>query len=169
MPVTTTHPEYDEFLTLWRETRDAVKGDRAIRKNTYYLPAPFINSEPKRYAQYKARAYFLGITGRTENAMIGMVFRKPAKREVPPVMEPLLNNFDGAGNSIEQVAKDAMAGLLETRRHLFLVDYPSAGEGMDAETESMLGLRPVVAQYAAEALINWRFAVVGGTAFLGCG
>ena len=166
MPVTTLHPEYSLFSPQWKLTRDATRGDPAIKRDDSYLPAPFRDTDPERYKQYKARAYFVGVTGRTENAMIGMVFRKSPEYVLPPALEALLENLDGAGNSAEQLAKDAMAGLLETRRHLFLVDYPSAAEGLDAETEAMLGLRPVVAQYAAEALINWRYATIAGASKL---
>lgn len=166
MPVTTVHPEYSLYSPQWKLTRDATRGDPSIKRDDGYLPAPFRATDPERYEQYKARAYFVGVTGRTENAMIGMVFRKSPEYVLPPALEALLENLDSAGNSAEQLAKDAMAGLLETRRHLFLVDYPSAAEGLDAETETLLGLRPVVAQYAAEALINWRFEVVAGASKL---
>ena len=162
MPVTTLHPDYTLYSPQWKLTRDATRGDPAIKRDDSYLPAPFRTSDPERYEQYKARAYFVGVTGRTENAMIGMVFRKSPEYVLPPALEALLENLDGAGNSAEQLAKDAMAGLLETRRHLFLSDYPSAAKGLDAETESNLGLRPVIAQYSAEALINWRFETVAG-------
>jgi len=166
MPVTTVHPEYSLYAPQWKLTRDATRGDPAIKRDDTYLPAPFRATDTERYEQYKARAYFVGVTGRTENAMIGMVFRKSPEHVLPAKLEALLENMDGAGNSAEQLAKDAMKGMLETRRHLFLVDYPSASEGIDAETEAMLGLRPVVAQYSAEALINWRFDNVAGTSKL---
>lgn len=166
MTVTTLHPEYELYSPQWKMTRDATLGDPAIKRDDDYLPAPFRDTDPERYEQYKARAYFVGVTGRTENAMIGMVFRKRPEYTLPAQLEPLLENLDGAGNSAEQIAKDAMTGLLETRRHLFLVDYPAGAEGIDAETESKLGLRPVVAQYSAEALINWRFESVAGASKL---
>ena len=162
MPVTTVHPEYATYAPQWKLTRDSTRGDPAIKRDDTYLPAPFRLSDPERYEQYKARAYFVGVTGRTENAMVGMVFRKSPEYTLQPRTEALLENLDGAGNSAEQIAKDALAGLLETRRHLFLVDYPSAAEGMDAETEASLGLRPVVSQYPAESLINWRLDTIGG-------
>lgn len=162
MPVTTVHPEYAQYAPQWKLTRDATRGDPAIKRDDSYLPAPFRETDPDRYAQYKARAYFVGVTGRTENAMIGMVFRKSPEYTLQPRTEALLENLDGAGNSAEQMAKDALAGLLETRRHLFLVDYPAADETMDAETEASLGLRPVVSQYPAESLINWRFDTIAG-------
>jgi hypothetical protein len=148
---------------MWQLTRDAVKGGRAVsQRDNVYLPAPFRESDKERYLQYKARAYFMGVTGRTEKAMIGMVYRKPAVWALPPALEALLENIDGAGNSLEQVCKDATKGLLETRRHLLLVDYPQAQPGLDAETERALGLRPLMLPYATEALINWRIEAVNG-------
>lgn len=163
MPVSTAHPEYSWYLPMWQLTRDAVKGGRAVsQRDNVYLPAPFRESDKERYLQYKARAYFMGVTGRTEKAMIGMVYRKPAVWAVPTQLEALLENIDGAGNSLEQVCKDATKGLLETRRHLLLVDYPQAAEGLDAETERALDLRPLMLPYAAEALINWKIEAVNG-------
>ena len=163
MPVTTVHPEYSWYLPMWQLTRDAVKGGRAIAtRDNVYLPAPFRESDKERYLQYKARAYFMGVTGRTEKAMIGMVFRKPAVWAMPAQLEALLENIDGAGNSLEQVCKDATKGLLETRRHLLLVDYPQAKPGLDAETERALDLRPLMLSYPAEALVNWKFEAING-------
>lgn len=162
MPVNTTHPEYDKYAEQWRVTRDAATGFPAIKLRNEYLPVPFQKTEPERFAEYKARAYFLGTTGRTERAMIGMVFRKSYTKEIPQGMEFLLENFDGAGNSVEQVAKDCLSGLLEARRHLLLVDYPDVPVNLSREEQAAFNVRPFVTTYVAEALINWRFDVVGG-------
>lgn len=163
MPVNTVHPSYTAYAEVWQTTRDAAGGDAKVKaKANQYLKTDFMDTESERFDVYKSRAYFMGVTGRTEKAMIGMVFRRPAIFELPSIIEPYLEDFDGSGNSIEQIAKDAMSGLLETRRHVFLVDYPEAPEGIDAATERAIGLRPTVAQYSAEALINWRFEGVKG-------
>ena len=161
MPVNDTHPAYTDALVPWEKTRDAATGN-AENKPNKYLATDFTDSEPERFEAYANRAYFMGVTGRTQKAMIGMVFRKPASYEVNTKLEPLLEDFDGSGNNIEQVAKQVLSGRLETNRHLLLVDYPSAPEGIDAETERKLQLRPTVAQYNAESLINWRFEGVQG-------
>lgn len=159
MQVNTPHPEYSAYYKKWDSTRAAANSNVSDSK---FLPAPFKDSEPDRYSAYKDRAYFLGVTGRTEKAMIGMVFRKPAHYELPSSIEYLLEDFDGSGQSAEQIAKDALSGLLESRRHLLLVDYPDAGEGLTAEQERNLNLRPTIASYVAESLINWRFQGVNG-------
>lgn len=163
MPVNTVHPLYTAFSESWQITRDAAAGDARVKaRASTYLKTDFTDTEPDRFDVYKSRAYFMGVTGRTKAAMIGMVFRKPPVYKVPSKIESMFENIDGAGSSLEQVGKDALAGLLETRRHLFLVDYPTAEEGLTAAQEKALGLQATIAQYAAESLINWRFEGVEG-------
>lgn len=159
MPVNTTHPDYDHYFGLWAKTRAAANS--SVDQSDIYLPADF-KDDTERYKVYRERAYFLGVTGRTEKSMVGMVFRKPADYELPAGIEYLLEDFDGSGNSAEQAAKAALTNLLETKRHLFLVDYPKAEEGITAAQERELGLRPTIASYAAENLINWRFEGIRG-------
>lgn len=167
MPVSLVHPLYAEMSPVWRECRDAVAGQRAVKKGgELYLPATFADADPARYAQYLQRAYFMGVTGRTKEALTGMVFRKPPRVVVPPQIEPFLENIDGAGQSLEQLAKEIVGDELTTGRFVLLVDYPSAPEGIDSEAERMMGLRPTIAAYAAESLINWRFEGVNGRKLL---
>ncbi len=162
MPVTTVHPEYSAALPRVKLVRDFAKGDFAVKAaGVTYLPG-FVPEDKERYAQYLARAYVLGLTGRTKESLAGMIFRKPAEYVVPSAMTALLENIDGAGQSVEQLAKTAASELLEAGRYALLVDYPSAQEGLDSETETRLGLRPIVAGYAFESLINWRHEVING-------
>lgn len=167
MPVSLVHPLYAEMSPVWRECRDAVAGQRAVKKGgALYLPATFAEADPARYAQYIQRAYFMGVTGRTKEALTGMVFRKPPRVVVPPQIEPFLEDIDGAGQSLEQLAKEIVGDELTTGRYVLLVDYPSAPDGIDSEAERMMGLRPTIAAYAAESLINWRFEGVNGRKLL---
>jgi len=161
--VTTTHPEYDLHLPDWQRTEDAAIGSPALRKKpTVYLPEPWASDEPERYLAFCQRAYYTNYTGRTESVLQGMVFRKPANYEVPDSMLPLLEDFDGSGDSIDQVAKKAVEQRMRKSRFVFLADYPSAQPGLSRQQERELNLRPVAACYPAECLINWRFASIGG-------
>lgn len=167
MPVSLVNPLYAEMSPVWRECRDAVAGQRAVKKGgALYLPATFADADPARYAQYLQRAYFMGVTGRTKEALTGMVFRKSPRVVVPPQIEQFLENIDGAGQSLEQLAKEIVGDELTTGRYVLLADYPSAPEGIDSEAERMMGLRPTIAAYAAESLINWRFEGVNGRKLL---
>lgn len=163
MPVSTTHPNYDYTKLDWQFVRDCVKGQRAVKdRGTQYLPATWAKEDPDRYDQYIKRAYFMGVTGRTQAALTGMVFRKPYTAELPPRIEEMAEIIDGSGQSLEQLAKAVINDLLVTGRYGLLTDYPQAQEGMDAETEARLGLRPIVASYPAESIINWQTDTING-------
>lgn len=163
MPVTDTHPDYDLALEDWTRTEDAAIGSPALRKkHLKYLPEPWALTEPERYAAFCQRAYYTNYTGRTQAVLQGMVFRKPATYKLPPNVESLIESFDGNGESIGQVAKQALIQRLRKNRFLFLADYPAAQNGLSLEEERSLGFRPICATYPAESLINWRFSSVGG-------
>ena len=156
MPVSTQHPDYIKNLPLWTATRDASAGDAAIKAaRETYLPNPDKN-DPDRYEAYLTRAVFMGVTGRTRAALSGMVFRKDGTRELPTRLDSLAENIDGGGQSLEQIAKEGLEGILEAGRHIFFVDYPNAREGLTAEEEASLALRPILISYPAESLINWK-------------
>ena len=78
-------------------------------KGERYLPAAFAKEEPERYEAYLKRAYFFGVTNKTLRDMVGAAFRKPASYEMPDALLPLVDNFDGAGNSIERSINQALA------------------------------------------------------------
>lgn len=168
MSVSTLHPDYQLSLPTVTLVRDAVAGDPAIKKRReLYLPADFAkdpqtNEYTDHYLGYLSRAYFLGVTGRTKESLVGMVFRKPPTYELPPALEELLEDIDGAGQSLEQIGKNLVGELLEAGKHILLVDYPTAPDNADRETESRMGLRPTIAPYQLESLINWRFEGVNG-------
>lgn len=179
MPVSTPHPDYTRSFKRWQFVRDAVAGQDAIkRRGTAYLPATFAEdtkdaagnivapADMVRYRQYIERAYFMGVTGRTKEALTGMVFRKPPAPDLPPAVEAMLENIDGAGQSLEQLSKALIGELMTTGRYGLLVDYPQAPENADSETERRMGLRPTVAAYPAESIINWRFEGVNGRKLL---
>jgi hypothetical protein len=167
MPVSsTTHPQYANMLPIVTAVRDACAGDPAIKfRRETYLPADFALEKgdyTDHYLGYLNRAYFLGVTGRTKESMIGMVFRKTPTYELPPQIEALLEDIDGAGQSLEQVSKEMVGELLEAGKYFLLVDYPQSEEETDRETEIRLALRPTIAPYPFESLINWRFEGIGG-------
>jgi len=164
MPVTTLHPRYEDHAKEWRRTEDAVIGPIALKKRNHtYLPAHYAEEEPKRYEEYTRGAYYVNYTLCTESVLSGMVYRKDPIVELPVALEYLLDDFDGAGNSIVEVSKDALSQRLRKNRYLFLADYSGSSDGLTSEQEKALGLRPTVSTYHAESLINWKFATVNGS------
>jgi hypothetical protein len=161
MPVNTDHPDYTEFEPIWRRTSVVAKGTYWVKKEADLLPAEFAAAYPERYKQYKERAYIQGVTGRTRDSLVGMVFRRDPKLLVPTAMELWIEDIDGAGQSLTQVAKAMMKRLLETGRYALLADAPSV-PGISSYDEQAMGIKPIMAAYSPENLINWRFEGIKG-------
>lgn len=168
MPVQSLHPAYEAAQDDWQRNRDAVAGQAAIRRGgDRYLPRPNANDTSEanraRYARYLERALWYAAPERTKASLIGSVFRKgPEKQELAPQVEYLLEDADGTGTSLEQVAKEIVGELLEVGRVGVLVDYPEAAAGASQEEVERQGLRASFATYPAESIINWRVSKVGG-------
>jgi hypothetical protein len=97
MPVSTQHPDYSKYVSVWAQTRDAVKGSVAVKEKKHkYLPVPDNTSgderkgtETVRYRQYIKRALYTNFTGRTKNALVGAAFRKDPIIELPEILDYL--------------------------------------------------------------------------------
>ena len=169
MPVDTLHPEYERYLPIWQQTRDAVCGVAAIKdskKRQTYLPKPNAHETGKiadeRYLQYVKRANYVNFTARTKNALVGAAFRKDPTYELPAGLEYLDDDATGDGLSLIQLAKDSLSNLLEVGREGFLVDYPQAPEGLSEEETNNLDLRASILPYTAEKVVNWKTSSVRG-------
>ena len=170
MPVSTQHPDYSKYLTIWTQTRDAVRGSVAIKEKKHqYLPVPDNSSgderkgtETVRYRQYMKRALFTNFTGRTKNALVGAAFRKDPSINIPDELSYLIGDATGDGLPMIQLAKDELSNLMETGRCAFLVDYPSTDENVTEEDVRRLNLRASIIPYTAEQVINWKSDVVNG-------
>ena len=170
MPVSTQNPDYSKYLPVWTQTRDAVRGSVAVKEKKHsYLPVPDNDSgderkgtETTRYRQYMKRALFTNFTGRTKNALVGAAFRKEPQIYLPEGLEYLKYDATGDGLSMNQLAKDELANLMETGRSIFLVDYPQADENLSAEEVARLDLRASIIPFTAEQVINWKSDVVNG-------
>ncbi len=157
MPVTTQNTEYANNTRRWRQVRDCVEGDERIKaRGTRYLPQ-FIPTDAARYDQYRERAIFVNFTGRTLSSLVGAAFRKPPEAtEIPDGLLPFLDDLDGRGQSLAQVAKSTISNGLQTGRHGLLVDYPRTEGTLTIEQVAAQGIRPTVREYTAENIINWR-------------
>ena len=66
-------------------------------------------------------------------------------------MEFMLDNADGAGQSLTQVAKLAADELMETGRFGLLADYPMVDGELTVEQVRRMALQPHIATYTAES------------------
>jgi hypothetical protein len=166
MPIDSQHPEYTSNLNLWRKVRDCAEGSQAVKSGkTKYLPQPNPSDNSRdnteRYDAYVARASYVNFTGATLDGMLGMVFREPETVELPTQLEYLLDNANGAGLTLNQMARRAAWDLLATGREGLLVDYPAVESGLSVAEISSRNIQANILIYPAESVINWRTEVVG--------
>ena len=165
MPVSETHTDYDKNLDKWELTRNAATG-LSFEEARDYIPRR-THEEQDQYYQRVEKAIYTNYTGRTREGLKGAIFRLPPRIELPPDMEFMLDNADGAGQSLTQVAKLAADELMETGRFGLLADYPMVDEELTVEQVRRMGLQPHIATYTAESIINWHVHVLNGRRQLG--
>jgi hypothetical protein len=162
MPIDTTHDEAAAWQTRWKRCRDAVAGQHAVHQaGEVYLPK-LRDQTPDEYRAYRERAGWYGATGRTLQGLVGMVFRRAPALEVPPALDAMAADMTLSGHSVDLLARDTLAHVLEVGRIGLLVEYPAAPDAgpVTLAQAQALGRRPYVTTWAAETIINWRTARV---------
>lgn len=161
MSVDTTHEAYNLALPRWTLTRDAVDAERVRKAKTKHLPELSDHKDnPERYDAYWCRGYYVNVTGRTRDGLVGAVFRQDPIIELPPELEYALEDCDGGGMSLNQKGKAAVGDTLEVGRYGLLADFPTAEEGATAERTA--NLRATMPSYPAENILNWRYEYIDG-------
>lgn len=159
--------EYTELAHRWQLIRDVISGAKAVKdRGTVYLPKP--NAEDTsdenstRYDQYKTRAVFYGVTGRTLRGLIGQVFARLPVVAMPPSMDVLKTDVSGAGISLNQQARKALGLTIAHGRCGLLVDYPKVEQAASVAQLQAGDIRPIVTLYDPWDIINWRVVTVNG-------
>lgn len=165
MPVSETHAEYNKNVDKWKLTRNAATG-LSFEEARKYIPRR-THEEQDQYYHRVEKAIYTNYTGRTREGLKGAIFRLPPRIELPPDMEFMLDNADGAGQSLTQVAKLAADEVMETGRFGLLADYPMVDENLTVEQIRRMKLQPHIATYTAESIINWHVHVLNGRRQLG--
>jgi len=165
--VSTQHPDYVRLSSQWKKGADCVSGQKAIHDaGKTYLPA-LTDQTADEYTGYKLRALFVNYSWRSVSAMVGMMFRKPMTIDVPPSIEPLLDDVTMSGVGFYTLVQEAATEVMTTGRDGILVDYPVDGtEGMTVAMAEAAGIRPIMARYQATSILNWKTQRIGNATVL---
>jgi hypothetical protein len=164
MPVTNEHELYTEFKGDWKEIRDCVKGNRAIKKEKEkYLPMLSGQSQ-KDYERYLKKVKFFGATGRTLDGLHGNIFRKAPEQsgEASETFNKSLQDVDLMGTNIDQFVSDIINDSLQTNWGGILVDYARGEEAVSLADAESKGLKAYLKYYPAENVINWEYKTING-------
>lgn len=159
MPVNTEHPDYVRLKPVWHKMRTVAAGQRAVHgARELFLPRLADESE-KAYDARLKRSSFFNATGRTIEGLRGMIFRTKPKTKVSAAVEAYLQDVTKTGVDLDTLAANVTHECLEVGRVGLMVDYPKADVSnlTQAQAEA-LNLRPHMALYKAEAIINWETA-----------
>jgi hypothetical protein len=168
MSITATHADYDKHIETWNKLDDVCGGQEVIKEaNEKYLPKPSMFTSTKdpdgkaRYAEYKMRAIFPGVTSRTLASHIGLAFGKTPVFNHPSELEYLERNADGAGRSIYQCAQRATRLINRNYRCGIYVDFPNVGPSKSKADEKSKGAYPMIHIIKAGAIKDWDYIIVG--------
>lgn len=150
MPVTTTHPEYDDATCKWQKIRDCIAGkDAVIASGETYLPRLSEQNDDD-YSAYQLRAEFFNATSRTLEGMVGILLRKQPTVVTTLENDPIMWDVDMGNTGLVEYARKVANDVCSVGRAGTLIDW--------SDTES----RPYVAFYRAEDILNWQTARIDG-------
>jgi hypothetical protein len=162
-------PELAAMLPLYKKIDDVIAGAEMVKKRkTVYLPDPSPagdESGPDRYDAYIKRAVFYAVTRRTLSGFVGEIFDKDPVIIVPDVMKPLIEDTNGEGVGIVQLAKKVTKLNLSLGRGGLFVDFPQTN-GAVTRADLEENTRPVIRHFHPTKIINWRFRKVGAVSKL---
>lgn len=153
----TQHIEYSSALLRWQKCRDAIDGEDAVhRAGEKYLPR-LKGQDTDDYAAYVKRSPFYNATARTIDGLVGMLFRKEPVVTTPEAMQSMIDDMTLTDCDFDELAEVVAREVIGVGRVGLLVEYPSVeNSNITLAQAAALNIRPYVAIYQAESIINWR-------------
>lgn len=160
-----THPLYNKFNPLWTLCEDATSATNVKDKGQVYLPITGDPSDPVNQARYKIyhqRAPYTNYSSQTLSGLVGLAFMEGVTIEgAEGVNEYILDNVNGDGVGLEQLAKRSEREVIKKGRAGLFVDFPRSNGGLTEQQQSELGLNATITTYTAEQILDWSTEKVG--------
>jgi hypothetical protein len=148
--ITYIHPDFSANQERWKLVRDVCASNNL---HDYILPlCPMDTSieNQKRNELYKERAVFLNATGRTQQSLTGLAFKKEPLYESCRGLQYLKLDADGAGVSIYQQSQFVLSEILQVDKCGLYVDFNEESK------------KSIILMYCRESIVNWRVERVNG-------
>lgn len=184
MSVTNLHKQYDKHKWQWKRCRDVIAGKDALLQNglsrerftgslhnpnfnvDVYLPR-LVNQTDQEYMAYSDRAGFFNATGRTLDALTGLIFAKNPQWELPAAIAGYADDITLTDTNLREFSEQVVEQQIAVGRVGIMVDYPAdAPTNVSVAQAEALNLRPFLRWYAAENIINWRSTFIRGVEVL---
>jgi hypothetical protein len=145
-----SHPDYEENVELWELIDDVCRGSRCVKaRATRYLPK-LDGETDDAYRSRRQRAKFFAATGRTKEALGGMLMRKSPEVEAGPIGDEVIGDVTLNGQSLEDYALRVAEASVSKGRGGTFIDW--------SESEKA----PYLSFYKAADVINWATTRVNG-------
>jgi len=182
MAVNTLHPALKQIMPVYDQIEDCLAGEIQVkRQGEKYLPHPsggsggsmlnsivnikerpavnvgqlLNNAGDSRYDDYKARAQFVDYTNRQLETLVGLAFSKDVIKELPAMMDMFVENVNGNGLGLVQLAKQMFAYVLAYGRAGLLVEYPMMDKPTTVGDSDSGRVLPTIRLVKPKELINW--------------
>lgn len=150
MPLHSKHRSYTQNARLWRKIRDVLAGEDTIKAaGERYLPRLGGQTRDD-YQAYLSRSFFYNAAARTAVGLVGAIFRKAPRLNLPEALTPSLDSITADGRPFVTLAKELVGEVIAMGRCGVLVDAPRDGG------------QPYLIPYTAEQIINWSTALQDG-------
>ena len=171
---------------LRQQTRAAIAGKYEVLKIRTCLPGPQYKTFPSysgmtpeaqaqanrcnaqntlRVASYWSRGRWFPATGRTYETLGGMIWSKEPESDIQPKLEYLIDNADGTGCGLREVAQKTTDRVIADARYGILVDMPAAPLNANGDRVQLTraqnedpAFMPKWIQYNADSIIYTRNA-----------
>lgn len=179
-----TDSAYLEQEELRQQTRAAIAGKYEVLKIISCLPGPQYKQftpysgmseaalaqgnrcnqqNALRVTSYWSRGRWFPATGRTYETLGGMIWSKEPESGIQPKLEYLIDNADGTGCGLREVAQKTVDEVIAVARYGILVDMPAAPVDDDGKAVKLTRAQnedpkflPKWIQYKAESIIYFR-------------
>ena len=142
------HPDYLAHLADYETVRDCFNGSGAVKgKGATYLPQ-LKGQSTEDYDNYRRRALFFPITGKTVTTMVGLATAKPPKVDAPSGMSAYFKDTE-TGYQFTETYVSVFSEITMMGRYGVLIDAPIGGGD------------PTLCPYIAENIVNWGFDDAG--------
>lgn len=160
MGVSTQHADYAAMAETWKKCRDCAAGQKAVHAAGETYLAKLKDQTAEDYQAYVSRASFYNAFWRTVAGMKGLLFRDDPQTVVPAVAEPMHDDVTMSGVPLSTFGQMLADEVVTVGRAGVLADYPTAPVGTTLADAKRMNLRPTLALYKAESIINWRMGMV---------
>lgn len=159
--------EYKAALPNWKLVDDMVEEtdleDHLLELN----PTDKSEDNKARNKAYKERASFLGASGITLQAMIGLAFSKAPKLDIPEGLAYLKKNADGSGVDLQQQMQNATSQVLRKDRAGVFVTFPATNGPVTIADQEAQRYIATIHLIDAKRITNWWNVTIGAECRLG--